>query len=83
MDHVLVSSSTPQLSAHFLLSRGDFEIVDFQRLNASGYVFSASLPPFLAATALKSLEILSSAEVGELSRLSFYRLYNFVVELES
>jgi len=47
--------------AHSLGSIGGFcvgsqEVVDHQRLSASGYVFSASSPPFVAAVALTSLD---------------------------
>mmetsp|Transcript_13850 Transcript_13850/g.35338 ORF Transcript_13850/g.35338 Transcript_13850/m.35338 type:complete len:694 (+) Transcript_13850:170-2251(+) len=37
---------------------GFTEVVDHQRLNASGYVFSASLPPYLAVAADEALTIL-------------------------
>jgi len=39
---------------------GDNDIVDHQRLSGQGYIFSASLPPYLAVAALKSLEILQA-----------------------
>jgi len=38
---------------------GSRTIVNHQRLNASGYVFSASAPPFLSVAALTALDILS------------------------
>jgi serine palmitoyltransferase len=37
---------------------GDQEVVDHQRLSGSGYVFSASAPPFVSVVAIKSLELL-------------------------
>eukprot|EP01103_Thecamoeba_quadrilineata_P000378 TRINITY_DN10319_c0_g1_i1.p1 TRINITY_DN10319_c0_g1~~TRINITY_DN10319_c0_g1_i1.p1 ORF type:complete len:483 (-),score=109.86 TRINITY_DN10319_c0_g1_i1:169-1617(-) len=37
---------------------GSKQITSHQRLNSSGYVFSAALPPYLAATAIASLEII-------------------------
>jgi serine palmitoyltransferase len=37
---------------------GTKQITSHQRLNSSGYVFSASLPPYLAATAIASLEMI-------------------------
>jgi len=37
---------------------GSKQVVYHQRLNSSGYVFSASLPPFLAACAQASLDLL-------------------------
>jgi serine palmitoyltransferase len=39
---------------------GSKQITSHQRLNSSGYVFSASLPPYLAATALASLDKIES-----------------------
>lgn len=38
------------------VSIGNFEIVDHQRLSGAGYIFSASLPPFLASAAQASLK---------------------------
>lgn len=37
---------------------GEKEMCDHQRLNATGYVFSCALPPFLSSGATKALEIL-------------------------
>ncbi len=37
---------------------GSRRVCDHQRLNSAGYVFSASLPPFLASAAIESLNIL-------------------------
>eukprot|EP00796_Vickermania_ingenoplastis_P004386 gene4386-3189_t len=47
-------------------------MVDFQRLGATAYVFSASLPPYLTASASKVLEILSkdSSHVASLQKNS-------------
>ena len=39
---------------------GSKQVIAHQRLNAAGYVFSASLPPYLAAGALASLRLLTS-----------------------
>jgi 7-keto-8-aminopelargonate synthetase-like enzyme len=39
---------------------GDKEMCDHQRLNATGYVFSCALPPFLSAGVTKVLEILTN-----------------------
>ncbi|CAG9461656.1 unnamed protein product [Pedinophyceae sp. YPF-701] len=41
---------------------GKWEVVDHQRINASGYVFSAALPPFLATAAIGALDLLESPE---------------------
>lgn len=41
---------------------GSREVVAHQRLNAAGYVFSASLPPYLAAGALAALRLLERLE---------------------
>eukprot|EP00010_Vexillifera_abyssalis_P004016 CAMPEP_0201552488 /NCGR_PEP_ID=MMETSP0173_2-20130828/16749_1 /ASSEMBLY_ACC=CAM_ASM_000268 /TAXON_ID=218659 /ORGANISM="Vexillifera sp., Strain DIVA3 564/2" /LENGTH=428 /DNA_ID=CAMNT_0047962985 /DNA_START=364 /DNA_END=1650 /DNA_ORIENTATION=- len=38
---------------------GPINTVEHQRLNGSGYVFSASLPPFLNASGIASLDLLS------------------------
>lgn len=37
---------------------GSHEVIAHQRINASGYVFSASLPPFLASGAIAGLRVL-------------------------
>ncbi|GAM22010.1 hypothetical protein SAMD00019534_051850 [Acytostelium subglobosum LB1] len=37
---------------------GDEKVVTHQRLNCVGYVFSASLPPFLATSATKAIDLL-------------------------
>lgn len=37
---------------------GNDEVVDHQRLSGAGYVFSASLPPFLCATAEEALRLI-------------------------
>lgn len=45
---------------------GPSKVIDHQRINASGYVFSASLPPYLAAAARASLGIFASSEGSKL-----------------
>jgi|APGre2960657444_1045066.scaffolds.fasta_scaffold00721_1 serine palmitoyltransferase len=37
---------------------GSKQVISHQRINASGYCFSASLPPYLASGALKALQLL-------------------------
>ncbi|XP_043702157.1 long chain base biosynthesis protein 1b [Telopea speciosissima] len=37
---------------------GNVKVVDHQRLGSSGYVFSASLPPYLASAAIAAIDIL-------------------------
>ncbi|XP_057727803.1 long chain base biosynthesis protein 1-like isoform X1 [Arachis stenosperma] len=37
---------------------GSTRVIDHQRLSSSGYVFSASLPPYLASAAISALDIL-------------------------
>lgn len=39
---------------------GEHQVIEHQRINASGYCFSASLPPYLSAAAIASLEIIQS-----------------------
>ena len=39
---------------------GDKEMIAHQRLGGNGYVFSASLPPFLATASIKALDLLAS-----------------------
>lgn len=39
---------------------GEHQVIEHQRINASGYCFSASLPPYLSAGALASLELIRS-----------------------
>ncbi|XP_009801763.1 long chain base biosynthesis protein 1-like [Nicotiana sylvestris] len=48
---------------HALATEGGFctgstRVIDHQRLSSSGYVFSASLPPYLASAAIKAFDIL-------------------------
>ncbi|KAF1886485.1 hypothetical protein Lal_00045718 [Lupinus albus] len=48
---------------HALASEGGFctgsaRVIDHQRLSSSGYVFSASLPPYLASAAITAIDIL-------------------------
>jgi len=49
---------------------GTRQIVDHQRLSGAGYCFSASLPPFLAATAVRSLDMLPGILPGRQEALS-------------
>ncbi|KAK4277449.1 hypothetical protein QN277_015447 [Acacia crassicarpa] len=48
---------------HALATEGGFctgnaRVIDHQRLSSSGYVFSASLPPYLASAAISAIDIL-------------------------
>ncbi|XWS11629.1 hypothetical protein CRYUN_Cryun37aG0015000 [Craigia yunnanensis] len=48
---------------HALATEGGFctgsaRVIDHQRLSSSGYVFSASLPPYLASAAITAIEVL-------------------------
>ncbi|KVH93801.1 Aminotransferase, class I/classII [Cynara cardunculus var. scolymus] len=48
---------------HALASEGGFctgsnRVVDHQRLSSSGYVFSASLPPYLASAAITAIDVI-------------------------
>ncbi|KAL7119353.1 hypothetical protein ACP275_02G058100 [Erythranthe tilingii] len=48
---------------HALASEGGFctgsaRVIDHQRLSSSGYVFSASLPPYLASAAITAIDVL-------------------------
>lgn len=50
-------------------SLGDASVATHQRLNSSGYVFSCSLPPFVAAAAVKSIDLMEKGvEVGMLQQ---------------
>ena len=40
---------------------GKSYVVDHQRLSGLGYCFSASMPPMLAAAAIKSLDIMEAS----------------------
>jgi 7-keto-8-aminopelargonate synthetase-like enzyme len=40
---------------------GDKQVISHQRLNASGYCFSASLPPYLASGAIAALRVLGDS----------------------
>ncbi|AES59399.1 class I/II aminotransferase [Medicago truncatula] len=48
---------------HALATEGGFctgsaRVIDHQRLSSSGYVFSASLPPYLASAAITAIDVL-------------------------
>ncbi|KAF8413413.1 hypothetical protein HHK36_001395 [Tetracentron sinense] len=48
---------------HGLATEGGFctgsaRVIDHQRINSSGYVYSASLPPYLASAAITSIDVL-------------------------
>uniref|UniRef100_A0A2C9US97 serine C-palmitoyltransferase n=1 Tax=Manihot esculenta TaxID=3983 RepID=A0A2C9US97_MANES len=50
---------------HALATEGGFctgsaRVIDHQRLSSSGYVFSASLPPYLASAAITAIDVLES-----------------------
>jgi len=55
---VLLGSNATSLAGVGGFCVGSREVVDHQRLSASGYCFSASAPPFTCAIACKSLELL-------------------------
>ncbi|CAJ2677897.1 unnamed protein product [Trifolium pratense] len=49
--------------AHAFATEGRFctrsaRVTDHQRLSSSGYVFSASLPPYLASAAITAIDVL-------------------------
>ncbi|KAE8010125.1 hypothetical protein FH972_006516 [Carpinus fangiana] len=53
---------------HALATEGGFctgsaRVVDHQRLSSSGYVFSASLPPYLASAAITAIDVLEENPV--------------------
>ena len=37
---------------------GEHQVIEHQRINASGYCFSASLPPYLSSGAMASLDVI-------------------------
>ncbi|GJU60192.1 long chain base biosynthesis protein 1-like protein [Tanacetum coccineum] len=50
---------------HTLASEGGFctgsnRVIDHQRLSSSGYVFSASLPPYLASAAITAIDVIDT-----------------------
>ena len=55
---ILIASLSPALSSVGGICAGSHLVCDHQRLNGAGYVFSASLPPFLATAALRGLDLL-------------------------
>lgn len=59
---MLICSMSCALGSMGAFCAGPNKVIDHQRINSSGYVFSASLPPFLATAARESLSILRSAE---------------------
>jgi len=56
-------------------------VVFHQRLNASGYVFSASSPPYLVASATQALNIISASE-GQLQKVLQDKISLFHIELD-
>lgn len=54
---------------------GSHEIVDHQRLSGAGYCYSASAPPFLASSALFSLNYLNTNSSNLLPQLSLRSKY--------
>jgi serine palmitoyltransferase len=57
---ITLASMTTTLGSVGGFCFGSDEVVDHQRLSGAGYVFSASLPPFLCATAELSLGLMMS-----------------------
>lgn len=55
---VYVGSLSGALGAVGGFCAGESHLVDFQRLGASAYVFSASLPPYITACASKAIDLL-------------------------
>jgi len=47
---------------------GEHNIVDHMRLNCTGYVFSASLPPYISAACIKSIDLIRTENQRELLR---------------
>jgi len=56
----LVSSMGNSLASVGGFCCGSKIVVDHQRLNSSGYVFSASLPPYLAASSIQALKAIQT-----------------------
>lgn len=57
---ILTASMSTSLGSVGGFCAGEHQVVEHQRINASGYCFSASLPPYLAAGAMASLELIRS-----------------------
>jgi serine palmitoyltransferase len=57
------------------ITTGTEEVVDHQRLSGSGYCYSASSPPFTAAAAIASLNLLHTRPEITLHRLQANRTY--------
>jgi len=62
---------------------GSYHMCNFQRINSSGYVFSASNPPFLASTAIESLnEIDKKPELVSTLQNNSSRLRKFLNDID-
>eukprot|EP00299_Pterocystis_sp_00344_P006614 c1852_g1_i1.p1 GENE.c1852_g1_i1~~c1852_g1_i1.p1 ORF type:complete len:485 (+),score=88.34 c1852_g1_i1:35-1456(+) len=59
---IILASMAHSIAAIGGVCAGPAQVVDFQRLTASGYVFSASSPPYLSVAAMEALDIIEGAK---------------------
>ncbi|XP_021754721.1 long chain base biosynthesis protein 1-like [Chenopodium quinoa] len=55
---IITAAMGHALAAEGGFCTGNARVIDHQRLSSSGYVFSASLPPYLASTAISAIDVL-------------------------
>ncbi|KAJ8555513.1 hypothetical protein K7X08_013009 [Anisodus acutangulus] len=55
--HIITVAMGHALATEGGFCTGNARVIDHQRLSSSGYVFSASLPPYLASAAIKAIDI--------------------------
>lgn len=72
---IIVSSIGNSIGGMGAIVLGDKEMCDHQRLNATGYIFSCALPPFLSQGAIKAFEIIDNDKgkmISELKSITGY-----------
>ncbi|KAL2895448.1 Long chain base biosynthesis protein 1 [Bienertia sinuspersici] len=55
---IITAAMGHALAAEGGFCTGNARVIDHQRLSSSGYVFSASLPPYLASAAISAIDVL-------------------------
>lgn len=66
---VICASTSTALASIGGFCVGDHDMVDHQRLSGAGYIFSASLPPYLAVAAIHSLHLMGRDVEGAARRV--------------
>jgi serine palmitoyltransferase len=78
----IVGSLATSFSSDGGFCAGQMDIIEFQRLNGSGYIFSASSPPYLSVASLTAITLMEEMNYAILQRLK-HVCYTFRKLLES